>query len=204
MIKYNQKHYFGLDWLRGVSAFFIVGCHIGLIDRTPMGTALTHFCDLNVGVFAAISGFLLQKSLMKVKLSSVWEVVCKRIKRLLPVYLVWTLFYCLVRVVVSKGDFNVPWCHVIFGGGSACTLWFLINLLYAQIAICILSSKMRHVFNSPWLTFIGALACLIFSIAYHGYLGYYTTRLCSFVLLGWCCGASPPPYPCPKNFYLLA
>jgi len=47
----------GIDWLRGIAAFGIVGCHLNLAPTTAADTLLRHFCDMNVGVFGCISGF---------------------------------------------------------------------------------------------------------------------------------------------------
>ena len=51
--------YYGLDLLRGIAAFGIVGCHLGLAQRTTGGEWVTVLCNFNVGLFAAISGFLM-------------------------------------------------------------------------------------------------------------------------------------------------
>ena len=49
----------GLDLLRGISAFGIVGCHLLLNDRTDAGWFVTSLCDMNVAVFAALSGYVM-------------------------------------------------------------------------------------------------------------------------------------------------
>ena len=50
----------GIDFLRGVAAFGIVGCHLLLAQRTAGGEELlTALCDFNVGLFAAVAGFLM-------------------------------------------------------------------------------------------------------------------------------------------------
>ena len=56
-MKYN-----GLDLLRGIAAFGIVGCHLGLSPRTSGGEWVTALCNFNVGLFAAISGFLMNSA----------------------------------------------------------------------------------------------------------------------------------------------
>ena len=49
----------GIDLLRGVAAFGIVGCHLSLAPRTAGGELVTALCDFNVGLFAAVAGFLM-------------------------------------------------------------------------------------------------------------------------------------------------
>ena len=196
-IRHDRKHYVGIDCLRGIAAFFIVGCHIGLSDRTASGMALTHFCDLNVGVFAAISGFLLYASVAEGSSTNIIKrILGKRIGRLLPMYVIWSLFYLIVRFgtefVFGRGGFSQDcaqglsfWGWVVFGGGAACTLWFLINLLYAQITICLFYRMVPRLLNNVWFVALCALAMLRWSVVDHGYLGYYTARLFSLVFLGW-------------------
>lgn len=48
----------GLDFLRGIAAFGIFGCHLSLSPRTAGGGWATCLCDFNVGVFAVIAGLL--------------------------------------------------------------------------------------------------------------------------------------------------
>ena len=47
---------YAIDILRGIAAFGIVGCHLMLSPRTNAGSWVTHFCDMNVAVFAVLAG----------------------------------------------------------------------------------------------------------------------------------------------------
>ena len=106
----QRVHFAGIDWLRGFAAFFIVGCHIGLLDRTVLGAKLTHFCDMNVGVLAAISGFLFFRRGISRPNADFGRILEKRIKRLLSMYLIWSLFYLAIRwltnCVIGGGGFS--------------------------------------------------------------------------------------------------
>ena len=51
--------FISLDLLRGIAAFGIVGCHLSLSPRTEGGVLVTSLCDFNVGLFAALAGFLM-------------------------------------------------------------------------------------------------------------------------------------------------
>ena len=44
----------GIDLLRGVAAFGIVGCHLSLAPRAADGELVTALCDFNVGLFAPV------------------------------------------------------------------------------------------------------------------------------------------------------
>lgn len=84
--------YEGLGILRGLSAFGIVGVHLALSPITVAGSRIHALCDMNVGLFAAISGFLMYASLHKETFAAY---VKKRSARLIPVYLVWTIIFIL-------------------------------------------------------------------------------------------------------------
>ena len=48
---------YGIDLLRGIAAFGIVGCHLSLSPKTAAASWLLHFCDMNVAVFAVVAGY---------------------------------------------------------------------------------------------------------------------------------------------------
>ena len=184
-------YFSGIDWLRGIAAFFIVGCHIGLLERTAAGTAVTHFCDLNVGIFAAISGFLFAQSCIGRVDIDTKGILSKRVKRLLPLYVVWSVAYLIVRLgcgggLAKESEAGIRFfVWLIFGGGAACTLWFLINLLYATVFICAVLLVFPSLLNKWWFTLLLSCGMLYWSIVDTGYLGYYSARLFAFVFLGW-------------------
>ena len=51
--------FISIDFLRGIAAFGIVGCHLSLMPRTDGGALVTSLCDFNVGLFAALAGVLM-------------------------------------------------------------------------------------------------------------------------------------------------
>lgn len=127
--------YYGLNLLRGIAAFGIVGCHLGLSPRTLCGEWVTALCNFNVGLFAALSGFLMAPGGE--------GYVKKRARRILPTYLVWSAFYiaatAVFDLVLDGGHLNERyyslsnWLDVLFCGSAATHLWFLISLFYAQV-----------------------------------------------------------------------
>lgn len=48
-----------LDLLCGIVAFGIVGCHLSLSPRIEGRELVTSLCGFNVGLFAALAGFLI-------------------------------------------------------------------------------------------------------------------------------------------------
>lgn len=181
----------GIDWVRGIAAFFIVGCHVGLFPRTEMGMAITHFCDLNVGVFGAISGFLMAKR-FECKWRGWREYAVSRISRLLGLYLFWTLFYLLASFVFSllagagvKEKYSTVdfWFSALVNGGSSCHLWFVVWLLYIQVAV----AALRVIVSDRCLFYgmLGALSVIALMLCTGtGFYRTYPCRLLSFVLLG--------------------
>lgn len=174
-----------LDFLRGVAAFGIVGCHLLLSPRTGAGWMLTNLCDMNVGIFAALSGYLMAYG----RWNGCGDYVRKRVERILPVYVVWTVFYLLFSVcfqlceggAVSPryGDFEW-WVRVVFWGSSATHLWFLASLFYAQIVGAVIFRRM------PGLFWIGmSLVVILTSVCLNNWYVKYPIRLFSFLMLGY-------------------
>ena len=176
----------GLDLLRGLAAFGIVGCHITLLDRTQAGAFLLSFCDLNVGVFAAISGFLMASGR-----SVGWgEYVRKRAARILPAYLVWSVIFLVASAVFQYigagavkphyGTLNF-WTNVVFWGGSSCHLWFLICLFYAQCLVGPVCNMKKM--GTPIFLAVG-FALTVLSSWLGGWYGNYPLRLLGFLVTG--------------------
>lgn len=183
-------HYNGLTVLRAISAFFIVGCHLQLLPRTTTGSLVTSLCDMNVGLFAAISGFLLVCSLDgNVTLGNY---VRKRARRLLPAYVAWTVFYLLsslVFAVAFKGGIPTGkysdwrfWFDVVLWGGASCHLWFIICLFYANVLFA-WSYKLCRRYISVLSVTLGIALVLCATIS-RTFLLTYPCRLFGFVALG--------------------
>lgn len=185
--------YNGLTLLRCVAAFFIVGCHLQLFPRTAGGAAITSLCDMNVGLFAAISGFLMVASLDKSGVT-VKGYFRKRTARLLPGYFFWTVFYLLASLVFSlvmKGEIDCAkysslyfWLDVMLWGGASCHLWFIASLLYANVLLSVCYSILRR-FRISLVVFL-AIGLLMVSLATcsRAFMFRYPCRLVGFVSLG--------------------
>ena len=182
--------YNGITLLRAIAAFFIVGCHLQLLPRTTAGSLVTSLSDMNVGLFASISGFLLVRSLEgNVTLC---DYVRKRAKRLLPIYVVWTVFYLLsslVFAVTLKGGIPTGkysawkfWFDVVFWGGASCHLWFVISLFYANVLLagCYKLCK-RYIGVLSLILGVALVLCATISPIF---LLTYPCRLFGFVALG--------------------
>ena len=188
--------YYGLNLLRGIAAIGIVGCHLGLSNRTSGGAWVTSLCDFNVAIFATISGFLMTKQKLRV------DYIKRRAMRLLPTYIVWSVVYIAATIVfdfvfdggvLNERFFSSSyWVDVLFWGLAATHLWFLICLFYGQVLLCCTNMAFHKFFNNTHdekIIIAGiSLVLLTGSIAIQNWYCYYPVRLLSFLLLGYVLG----------------
>lgn len=182
--------YCGLDILRGFAAFFIVGCHIILPSRTDSAGMLMHFCNMFVGVFGVISGFLLGESIAKGR--SMKQQIVRRCARLLPIYFAWSILYVLVSLgfglIEHNGDKIARlwdygyWAGVIFYGGASCHLWYVSSLFYGTLVIIIISKVVRR--GASFLL-LGGCAIAISTYLGKCHFALYELRLLGFMLTGY-------------------
>lgn len=188
--------YVGLDLLRGIAALGIVGCHLCLSPRTDGGNLVTALCDFNVGVFAAVAGFLMRGG----RSEEGWlSYVSKRAKRLLPTYFLWSLVFVLATVsfdlLIDGGQLNprfgtVPfWARVVFRGDASTHLWFLVCLFYAQVVLW-RSFRGCCGMRCGVMWFVLGGITIVGSVMVDDWLGRYPLRLVAFLMTGYglsCC-----------------
>lgn len=174
----------GLDLLRGIAAFGIVGCHLLLMSRTECAWRLTSLCDMNVAIFAALSGYVMAFE----KWNGWGQYVKKRAIRILPTYLVWSvvfLFFSAAFQFISEGKVNPRygdikwWCDVFVWGASATHLWFLSTLFYAQVLLSLFFKRWpgRH-----WIAL--SLVLIMATVFSNNTYVTYQVRLLGFLMLG--------------------
>lgn len=174
---------YGVDLLRGIAAFGIVGCHLMLSPRTDAGSWATHFCDMNVAVFATLAGYFTHSGG-----SGVLCDIKRRLSRLLPLYFFWSVVFVLASLMfktIAHDDMSQYgqvgfWSGVIFRGGSSCHLWFIAALIYTQTLALFL---MRWRFSVA-LPLAFAAGGLLLSVVLSNWYGRYFFRLFGFVWLG--------------------
>lgn len=192
----------GVDLLRGIAAFGIVGCHLSLSPRTVGGEGATALCNFNVGVFAAISGFLMARSgctprngadaaFPLEKSRSILTYVRKRVARLMPEYVFWSGVFIVMTsmfdLLLDGGRLNPKygtvgfWLRVVFLGDAATHLWFLPCLLYAQVVMRILSPL--QVKGIVWI--LVGLLLIVPSAMLGDWFGTYPLRLFAFLVTGY-------------------
>ncbi len=182
----------GIDLLRGVAAFGIVGCHLSLAPRTECGNLVTALCDFNVAVFAAVAGFLMCRS-DKTDQIGFAAYIAKRAKRLLPTYFFWSLVFVFATVsfdlLFDGGQLNpkygtVPfWVRVVFGGDASTHLWFLVCLFYAQVVLWRGFKGCCGMWCGVMWIALGGVA-IGGSVMIGGWFGRYPLRLVAFMMTG--------------------
>ena len=176
---------YAIDILRGIAAFGIVGCHIMTDPRTASGEAVRHFCDMNVAVFAVLAGYF---TYVHNEWGGVWPTIKHRLVRLLPLYFFWSLVFLAATFMfktVAHDDMSQYrqtgfWLKVVFQGNASCHLWFIIALVYTQIAALFLMRWKLPVA----LPLILAITGIALSVALRNWYGTYFFRLFGFVWLG--------------------
>lgn len=183
--------YNGITLLRAIAAFFIVGCHLQLTPRTVAGEWMTSFCNMNVGLFGAISGFLMSNTFLRNDQDfDQYDYIRKRLRRLFPAYAFWSIFYLLASVafaIVLRGGIEQDkymspefWYSVLLWGGSSCHLWFLASLFYVQVFVAFC----RPMRTNAFLNFIVAIPFIWASTLSRSFYLLYPCRLFGFVLFG--------------------
>lgn len=183
--------FISLDLLRGIAAFGIVGCHLSLSPRTEGGALVTSLCDFNVGLFAALAGFLMCGVKGWREYASY---IKKRVLRLVPTYLFWSIVFLAFTAAFDlmldggrihpryfTGEF---WLSVLFRGGSAAHLWFLACLFYAQVLMALLFGKFNRQWQGVLWVIIGGVV-LYGAVRIGGWYGTYPFRLFAFLMTGY-------------------
>ena len=155
-----------IELLRGMAALGIIGCHLSLSPMTDGAKALNLFCDMNVCLFASISGWCLAESGLRRSISdeSFMSYVLRRAKRLLPLYAFWSVTFLLLGVLfdifvqhqinpkLQTGRFYL---QVLLMGDASTHLWFLICLFYAQVILKLITCTVR--LRNGWLYLVAGL-----------------------------------------------
>ncbi len=189
----------GIDFLRGVAAFGIVGCHLVLGPRTTGGELVTALCDFNVGLFAAVAGFLMcgrgeDKGWL--------AYVGKRALRLLPTYFFWSAVFVLATVsfdlLLDGGRLNPKygtmafWGRVIFAGDASTHLWFLVCLFYVQVLLWSAFKVCKQRWHGAmWIVF-GGVSAWVATLSPMCFFNRYPLRLAAFLMTGYGVGCVLP------------
>ncbi len=186
--------YSGLSLLRGVAAFGIVGCHLFLAPMTSTAFALLHFCDLNVAIFGAISGFLLLMSYERRSSWGLMKLVMHRAKRIFPTYFLWTVVYVIasfiMNVIVRHEPINARyytlyfWFSVVFRGGSSTHLWYLAHLFWWSVLLYVLWNIQKKIFTNVVVLLSISIGTLYICLHIGGDFCNYGLRLLVFMALG--------------------
>jgi peptidoglycan/LPS O-acetylase OafA/YrhL len=178
---------YGFDIIRGIAAFLVVSCHLS-ISTTDAATLILRYNQIAVGLFAAISGFLLSQTIDRV---STKDVIKKRFARIVPLHVIWSIIYlsafslsdCFLHTPVGYlQNINLVFIAKAFLRGCATVhLWFLPSLFYSSILLVFID----RLFPRKKIMYLVASAIVLFGAALlNNHLAYYDIRLLAFLLMG--------------------
>lgn len=180
----DRRYFPGVDVLRVIAMFGIVGCHLALPNMTDGALLVKKYTDLNVAVFSALAGFFFFGGSRE----SFGGYLRKRCLRLLVPYLLWTLVY----IVFSSGfhtfstgtpDFSFlkgrRLMAILIHGDASAHLWFVVSLFYAQVMLF----PVRAV-RLGWLMLAGSLMIESLIVGHFCWWVFYPLRMFGFFLIG--------------------
>lgn len=140
-----RDHIDGFDFLRAIAAFSVVWIHGS--DTNTLTKSFQSFTSFAVPCFIMMSIFLTQHSCYKNSSSRYSSIIIKRIRRLVPSYLAWSLIYIIFRFAkrsfIDHSSLDVNWFAIIFFGGASYQLWFIPALLLWTIVFAPLILTIR-------------------------------------------------------------
>ena len=192
------NHSYSIDLLRGVAAFGIVACHLNLGTMTDGAWTLRWYGDMFVGLFAALSGYLMAVTMKRVSdaegtWAAWWRYARKRMSRILSVYVFWSLVYVAFGFafdLLVRHGINPKWSsegfiyQVVFWGDAATHLWFPISLLYGQLVFGLAFLVFYRANGLTWMA-LGALLLGIPICLGGVWLAYYPLRVFAFLVTGY-------------------
>ncbi len=190
----NAPRYNGFDWLRGIAALFIVATHLS-VWTTPAWARISAFgSQTGIEVFAAMSGFLLALLLDRAEDKPVWRLIAHRARRLLPVYLAWTVFYLAALSLLDWG-FGVPRGYLanfsprfvataVLRGAAEVHMWFVPSLFCASALLTVADRLLWAPLRNAWAWLAGGAAIGLFGSCAETNFFCHDVRLFGWVMLG--------------------
>ena len=116
-----------MDGLRAVAALAVVMIHVSAGRMNPVGVSCNQIARFAVPMFIMLSGYGHMHSWLQHSGQSAVQTAKRRLKRVLPAYLVWSVLYLAVDAVFGK-----PHAHPIkniLTGGSYVHLYYIFILV---------------------------------------------------------------------------
>ena len=116
-----------MDGLRAVAALAVVMIHVSAGRMNPVGVSCNQIARFAVPLFIMLSGYGHMYSWLQHSGQSAVQTAKRRLKRVLPAYLIWSVLYLAVDAVFGK-----PHAHPIkniLTGGSYVHLYYIFILV---------------------------------------------------------------------------
>ncbi|EDM69073.1 hypothetical protein PE36_06292 [Moritella sp. PE36] len=114
--------FYSVNFLRAVAASLVVFLHFSIqysnhfdaeFDLSILGVSLEKLGSIGVDIFFIISGFVIYTSSMKKKNIGIVSFLRSRLKRIMPLYLIFTLIYIVISAATSLSKYNFDTFHFI-------------------------------------------------------------------------------------------
>lgn len=114
--------FYSVNFLRAIAASLVVFLHFCLqysnhfdagFDLSILGISLEKLGSIGVDIFFIVSGFVIYTSSMKKKNVGIISFLRSRLKRIMPLYLIFTFIYITISAVTSLSKYNFEIFHFI-------------------------------------------------------------------------------------------
>lgn len=157
----------GFDWLRAAGAFAVVWIHG--CDTSSLARQLSSLAGFAVPCFVLMSFFLLQDRIGRDAAPKAMALAWRRLARLAPAYLGWTLIYLVARWLKHRAGgagFEPEWLSWVFLGGASYQLYFVPLLIYFSILLLPLMTWAAAPGRRAWgVGLMGGLSVLLLGAA---------------------------------------
>jgi len=190
----NVKHVPEMNYLRAFAILAVLAIHVSaqfttipeinsLMITNIVIDIFTHYA---VPLFIFISGFLLY--LKYNRNYSVKEFAQKRFLRVIPPYLVFTVFYLFIWVIIVgivTGMYNWPSVlqivYAFFGAGASYHLWFFLIIIELYLFYPLIV-KIYHFFEDTNREWLFLLSALILQLGWQIFGSYFPLQLIGYEL----------------------
>lgn len=144
----EKKYYYGIDLIKYLMVFCIMAIHLQPLEMfgKSVNESLNIIIRLAVPFFFCCSGFFLRTKLDKTKDDKNYKkVTLSYIKRVLWLYLIWTIIYlpCIIFWYITDKKTPLIQLKEIFFDGSYVHLWYLPSLAVAITIAAFLYKRIK-------------------------------------------------------------
>lgn len=168
----NQvRKYHGVDVLKFVCAFMVIGIHTIKADTYGIAYFLKYFGRVAVPLFAVSSGYFISNKLFITDVALRRRLICKYVLRLLGISVLWNAFYLALNwkeyigyLSPLKTVYSIM--LVWFFRGLSPHLWYLSALI-----ACVVVAYVLTTYHNTWPLILVATTTYLFALLCENYYG---------------------------------